>query len=690
MISMMPGLPQTTPLLTPAAGSQEKSGVDFAETLRVERESLERASDHAADQDADRAADRAADRVAGRENPARHEAREVPVRNARQDNNGGDPAPKPVVAGAVVSSGSGVAAGELVAGGSKAKDNQPQLTAEEDLTTIAQPGLAQAQSQWLAAPQVLTIPLAALGGKAPEPVTASGFQKAQGTAAVQGQLAQVGLDRARGPGGGADRMVAQAAQVVPMKGAEQLLPGGVLETKNTGAAAIPPEPLGVQVPMAPSGVGETELSGAFANAKQNVNTGAAGVNGSRMVAEDVAQAPGFASARLSRSGNTSDNPLSVLGLALTSPETGSDLNPIRQAEVAPLDIEGNLAGMFKPAKPSGFSSGANSTEISPAPAGTERLVVARMTDAPGKLLAPQSPEVAAAPATVASPVVTGSALAPAGSEVTARVIGSAQAVMAQAPGAGVNMVTSQVEHPAKTASENPPVGAPAQVGVPDGPVVAVVQTAHGDSGSDGRQFSSFTRPTTVKAEEVGRTSDSGKTVFSTLMHGRDDATVGGPAKVTAPAQAPPVPTAPALPESRIVEQVVSRVSMSSAGGETNLSMLLHPKELGEVRVELVSGKDGLRAHLHSQTQMVQEVLERNLPRLREAFESQGVKISDLQVSCDGRRDGGNAANQQREQNQMPQYRYRVPETPAGATVAAWPDGHGESGWSAASGFSLRV
>jgi hypothetical protein len=93
--------------------------------------------------------------------------------------------------------------------------------------------------------------------------------------------------------------------------------------------------------------------------------------------------------------------------------------------------------------------------------------------------------------------------------------------------------------------------------------------------------------------------------------------------------------------------------------------------------------------------MVQEALERHLPRLREAFESQGVKISELQVSCDDRRDGGNAGFQGREQGQAQQFRYRVAADFAAAGASGEAGRPGEAGpirggWSIEHGFSLRV
>jgi len=307
---------------------------------------------------------------------------------------------------------------------------------------------------------------------------------------------------------------------------------------------------------------------------------------------------------------------------------------------------------------------------------------------------PPTPEVLARAAARPEPVlpipVVAAPVASSG-EATARAVGGDPALLAQAAAATVSPAPLRVERPALTPGQIAATGGP-QIGDPGRQaVVAPVTPA---SEGDGRQFSATAHTSTGKIDETVQPGPSGQSEFSTLMT-RADSQGGAAVSRSAETQATAVaaPTATSVPESRIVDQVVSRVSMSSAGGETNLSMLLHPKELGEVRVDLVSGKDGMRAHLHTQSQMVQEVLERNLPRLREAFESQGLKVSDLQVSYNGRRDGGNTDFQQREQGQLSPAPYRAAESRAGAVEPEWPGALGAtgSGWSAgSSGFSLRV
>ncbi len=98
-------------------------------------------------------------------------------------------------------------------------------------------------------------------------------------------------------------------------------------------------------------------------------------------------------------------------------------------------------------------------------------------------------------------------------------------------------------------------------------------------------------------------------------------------------------TGQVIPEAEIVDQVVGRFNYQRSGGSSTVKMDLYPEELGNVKVQLVFEKDGVKLHLHAQSQQIQDVLERHLPRLREAFEQQGVKLDNVQVSSDARQDG---------------------------------------------------
>lgn len=100
-----------------------------------------------------------------------------------------------------------------------------------------------------------------------------------------------------------------------------------------------------------------------------------------------------------------------------------------------------------------------------------------------------------------------------------------------------------------------------------------------------------------------------------------------------------LPTGQSVPEGRILDQVVGRMTLSPEVQGGRMTLKLHPRELGEVQIDLVVEKSRVKAQLLAQNQQVQEVLEKHLPRLRSALEAQGLKLDALQVSVDSAGDG---------------------------------------------------
>jgi len=97
-------------------------------------------------------------------------------------------------------------------------------------------------------------------------------------------------------------------------------------------------------------------------------------------------------------------------------------------------------------------------------------------------------------------------------------------------------------------------------------------------------------------------------------------------------------------ESQIFDQVVTHLSGSVNGESGRMVLRLQPAELGSLRLELTVEGDRIQAHLHAQSHQVQEVLERNLPQLRNALAEQGLKIDQFQVNVDQRQQSGQFEN----------------------------------------------
>jgi len=113
-----------------------------------------------------------------------------------------------------------------------------------------------------------------------------------------------------------------------------------------------------------------------------------------------------------------------------------------------------------------------------------------------------------------------------------------------------------------------------------------------------------------------------------------------------------LPSGQQVAESQIFDQVVTRFVGSANGESGRMVLRLQPAELGSLKIELQIEGDRIRANLHAQTQQVQEVLERNLPQLRNALAEQGLKIDQFQV------DVNKDQSQQQQFEQMAQQQQR--------------------------------
>ncbi len=138
-----------------------------------------------------------------------------------------------------------------------------------------------------------------------------------------------------------------------------------------------------------------------------------------------------------------------------------------------------------------------------------------------------------------------------------------------------------------------------------------------------------------------------------------------------------LPSGQTVPESRIVDQVVGRLTVRGGEEASSLTLKLYPKELGEVKLNLIVEKDQVKAQLIAQNQQVQGVLEKNLPTLRSALEAQGLKLDSLQVSVDSQNQNDRGFFQEHQRPASP-FRFtlrdegseEVDETPLASTAPA--------------------
>ncbi len=93
-----------------------------------------------------------------------------------------------------------------------------------------------------------------------------------------------------------------------------------------------------------------------------------------------------------------------------------------------------------------------------------------------------------------------------------------------------------------------------------------------------------------------------------------------------------LPSGVLIPEAQIISQVADRIGQ--AGAPSSIVIKMEPAELGELQLRLVLVNKQIKGTIRTANSEVREILERSMPRLREALEVQGLKIDELKVSLD--------------------------------------------------------
>jgi flagellar hook-length control protein FliK len=85
-------------------------------------------------------------------------------------------------------------------------------------------------------------------------------------------------------------------------------------------------------------------------------------------------------------------------------------------------------------------------------------------------------------------------------------------------------------------------------------------------------------------------------------------------------------------EQEVINQLMQRFQMTTRLQSSKINLRLHPAELGELKIDLTVKEGTIKASVFAQNQHVQEILERNMPKLRATLEQQGFTIDEIVVS----------------------------------------------------------
>ena len=85
-------------------------------------------------------------------------------------------------------------------------------------------------------------------------------------------------------------------------------------------------------------------------------------------------------------------------------------------------------------------------------------------------------------------------------------------------------------------------------------------------------------------------------------------------------------------DDKVLQQIQQQFRTQNHKVQQKIKMQLHPAELGELKIDLTVKEGAIRVNVVAQTRQAQEVLERNIPKLKNILEEQGLTIDEVTIA----------------------------------------------------------
>ena len=82
---------------------------------------------------------------------------------------------------------------------------------------------------------------------------------------------------------------------------------------------------------------------------------------------------------------------------------------------------------------------------------------------------------------------------------------------------------------------------------------------------------------------------------------------------------------------KVMDQVVKVAKVQVVNGQARAKISLHPPALGKLQMHIITEGNQVKASFFAETAQVKEIIENNLPQLRESFQQQGLKVGNFNV-----------------------------------------------------------
>ena len=84
--------------------------------------------------------------------------------------------------------------------------------------------------------------------------------------------------------------------------------------------------------------------------------------------------------------------------------------------------------------------------------------------------------------------------------------------------------------------------------------------------------------------------------------------------------------------TRMIREIADNITVAIREKLTSLEMQLNPESLGKVTILLATEESGITAKITAETEMAKNAIEQQLTILKENFEKQGLKVTDIEVT----------------------------------------------------------
>ncbi len=99
-------------------------------------------------------------------------------------------------------------------------------------------------------------------------------------------------------------------------------------------------------------------------------------------------------------------------------------------------------------------------------------------------------------------------------------------------------------------------------------------------------------------------------------------------------------------ETKIINQIVNKLSTRGGGAQNEVQIRLDPPSLGTVRLNITTVGDSVRTMIIAENHAVKQTIENNFNQLRDAMSEQGLKVDSFSVTVGGE---SGSSNQNRKQ-----------------------------------------